>query len=230
MAEQTCTLHVCTHTHIVTEHKRVDPGGEGYQPYGCALCVLGPPSPPPPPNGIPPQIQGPEASRPGGPPRQACRTPYRTPLGAHTKEWNGGLAEERVRRENAIHTQTRGVCVCVCLCVCVCVSVCLSQTKRENLPQKGGWEIEWPYIHKDIVCVCVCIWQKGKPSCSTGGGGAGFSFFPGPHAQLENHKAAGVGGGDAAGSRAQNRGGGGRGCGRSRGISCSTGGCGENTP
>ena len=43
--------------------------------------------------------------------------------------------------------------------------------------------------------VCVCG-KKGEPSCSTGarGGGAGFSFLPGPHAQLENHKTAGVGG------------------------------------
>ena len=111
-----------------------------------------------------------------------------------------------MRRENAIHTQTRGVCVCVYV----------SQSKRENhpVPREGGWEIEWPYIHKDMVCVCV--WQKK-------------SFLPGPHAQVENHKTAGVGGGDAAGSRAQNRGGGGRGCRRSRGISCSTGGGGEYT-
>ena len=31
---------------------------------------------------------------------------------------------------------------------CVCVYV--SQSKREThpLPQEGGWEIEWPYIHK----------------------------------------------------------------------------------
>ena len=45
-----------------------------------------------------------------------------------------------MRRENAIHTQTRVVGVCVCV----------SQSKRENhpFPQEGGWEIEWPYIHK----------------------------------------------------------------------------------
>ena len=127
------------------------------------------------------------------------------------------LAGEHVRRENAIHyTDTWSVCVCGCVYV--------SQRKRENhpVPQEGGWEIEWPYIHKDVVCVCV--WQKGKPSCSTGGGGGGggFSFLPGPHAQLENHTTAWVGGGDAGGSRAQNRGCGARRCRRSRGISCST--------
>ena len=31
------------------------------------------------------------------------------------------LAGEHVRRENAIHTLTRGVCVCVWVGVCVCV-------------------------------------------------------------------------------------------------------------
>ena len=37
----------------------------------------------------------------------------------------------------------------------VCVYV--SQSKRENhpVPQEGGWEIEWPYIDKDMVCVCM---------------------------------------------------------------------------
>ena len=45
----------------------------------------------------------------------------------------------------------------------------MSQSKRENhpVPQEGGWEIEWPYIDKDMVCVCMA---KGKPSCSTRGG------------------------------------------------------------
>ena len=33
------------------------------------------------------------------------------------EEWNGALAEEHVRRENAIHTQTRGVRARVCVCV-----------------------------------------------------------------------------------------------------------------
>ena len=56
-----------------------------------------------------------------------------------------------------------------------------------------------PYLHRHVGCVCVCVWQKGKPSCSTGGGGGGFSFLPGPHAQLENLKTAGVGGGEAEG-------------------------------
>ena len=145
------------------------------------LCAVRSRAPLPPFPMVSPQIQGLAASRPGGLPLQACRTPYRTPLGPHTKEWNGGLAGEHERRENAIHTQTRGVCVCV------------SQSTRENhlVRQEGGWEIEWPYIHKDMVCVCVCLhWQKRKPSCSTEKGG-GFSFLPGPHAQLENHKTAG---------------------------------------
>ena len=116
-------------------------------------CAFSAP-PPSPYNGIPPNIQLED------PPRQACRTPYRTPLGPHTKEWNGGLAEEHVRRENAIHTQTRGVRV--------------SQSKRENhpVPQEGGWEIEWPYIHKDMVGVCVCM-AKGKTILFHRGGGAG---------------------------------------------------------
>ena len=50
----------------------------------------------------------------------------------------------------------------------VCVYV--SQSKRENhpVPQEGGWEIEWPYIHKDMVCVCVA---KGKTILFHGGGG-----------------------------------------------------------
>ena len=99
-----------------------------------------------------------------------------------------------------------GVCGCVGVCVClfVCVCVCLSQSKRENhpVPQEGGWEIEWPYIHKDMVCVCVYSKRENHPVPH--GGGGGFSFLPGPHAQLENRKTAG-------------------------GISCSTGGL-ENTP
>ena len=117
-----------------------------------------------------------------------------------------------------------------CVCVCVSVSLSVSQSKKENhpVPQVGGWEIESPYIHKDMVCVCVCM-AKGRTILFHRRWG-GFSFLPGPHAQLENHKTAGVRGGDAAG-RAQNRGGGGRGCRRSRGISCSTSGeRGENTP
>ena len=104
--------------------------------YGCALCVLAP-----------------EASRPGGPPDRVPH-PVSYPAWPHTKEWNGSLAEEHVRRENAILTQTRRVCVC---------------GKRENHPVPQG------------------------------GGGGGFSFLPGPHAQLENLKTAGVGGGEAEG-------------------------------
>ena len=99
--------------------------------------------------------------------------------------------EQRLSRracpERVIHTQTRGVCVC--------------QSKRENhpVPQEGGWEIEWPYIHKDMggwvgVCVgvCVCV-SKGNTILFHSGGGGGFSFLAGPHAQLENQKTAGVG-------------------------------------
>ena len=84
------------------------------------------------------------------------------------KEWNGGLAGEHVRRENAIHTQTRGVCVCMCL-----------RAKRENhpVPQEGGWAIEWPYIHKDMVCVCMA---KGKTILFHGGGGGRVLLPPWP--------------------------------------------------
>ena len=64
------------------------------------------------------------------------------------------------------YTDTWGVGVCVCVSVC-----CLSQSKRENhpVPQEGGWEIEWPYIHKHGWCVCVCVCGKtggvaGSPS------------------------------------------------------------------
>ena len=95
-------------------------------------------------------------------------------------------------RECHTYTDTWGACVCV------------SQSKRENhpVPQEGGWEIEWPYIHKDMVCVCVYGKRENHPVPQ---GGGGFSFLPGLHAQLENHKTAG-------------------------GISCSTERGGENTP
>ena len=126
----------------------------------------------------------------------------------------------RACTERECHTYTDTWSVCVCGCVYV------SQRKRENhpVPQEGGWEIEWPYIHKDVVCVCVCGKRENHPvpQGEGGGGGGGFSFLPGPHAQLENHTTAWVGGGDAGGSRAQNRGCGARRCRRSRGISCST--------
>ena len=137
--------------------------------------------------------------------RQATGDEVRSARIPHTKEWNGGLAGEHVRRENAIHTQTRGVRVCV------------SQSKRENhpVPQEGGWEIEWPYIHKDMVCVCVygkrentilfhrgvagspsslaCThsWKTTKPqggrgiSCSTGGGGGAMRIHHDVHYLLK---------------------------------------------
>ena len=68
--------------------------------------------------------------------------------------------------------------------VCVCVYV--SQSKRENhpFPQEGGWEIEWPYIH------------KGENHPVARGGGGGRVLLPPWPARW--------GGGDAAGSRAQN--------------------------
>ena len=80
-----------------------------------------------------------------------------------------------------------GVCVCVWVCVCVCVCVYVSQSKRENhpFPQEGGWEIEWPYIHKG---------ENHPVPLHRGGRGVGS---PSSLART-------VGGGDA-----QNRGGGG---------------------
>ena len=80
------------------------------------------------------------------------------------------------------------VCVCVWLCVCV------SAQKGKPSCSTGGGLGDRMAIHSQKRGVCV--WQKGKPSCSTGGGGGGggFSFLPGPHAQLENHTTAWVGG------------------------------------
>ena len=134
-----------------------------------------------------------------------------------------------------IHTHTWGVCVCVCVCV--------SQSKRENhpVPQEGGWEIEWPYIHKDMVCVCVCVYGKREnhpvpqvPPCGTGW----FSLLPSHHVFVgspsslarthswkpQNRRGWGRG---CRRNGPQNRRGGGRRCRRSRGISCSTGGGGR---
>ena len=139
-----------------------------------------------------------------------------------------------------IHRHVVCVCVRVGVCVCVCLSVCLSVSKQKGKPScsTGGGLGDRMAIHSQRhgvcacvracvrACVCVCG-AKGRTILFHRGGGGGFSFRPGPHAQLKNHKTAGVGGGDAAGSRAQNRGGGGRGCRRSRGISCSTGGAGR---
>ena len=57
--------------------------------------------------------------------------------------------------------------------------MCVSQSKRENhpVPQEGGWEIEWPYIHKDMVCVCVA---KGKTILFHRGGGGRVLLPPWP--------------------------------------------------
>ena len=114
------------------------------------LCAVRSRAPLPPFPMVSPQIQGLAASRPGGLPLQACRTPYRTPLGPHTKEWNGGLAGEHERRENAIHTQTRGVCVCV------------SEHKGKPSCSTGGGLGDRMAIHSQRhgVCVCVCIGKR----------------------------------------------------------------------
>ena len=165
----------------------------------------------------------------------------------------GGEGGERTERrlsgracaERECHTYTDMWCVCVCV----------SLSKRENhpVPQEGGWEIERPYIHKDMVCACVCVcvcacvcvcvrvcvrgcaWVcvcvcvcacacacvcvYGKRENHPVPGGGGFSF-PGPHAQLENHKTAGVEGGDAAEAEGYpiSQGAGGGGGGGSRGA------------
>ena len=102
--------------------------------------------------------------------------------GRAREEWNGGLAGEHVRRESAIHTQTRGVCVCVYV----------SQSKREKTILFHSRGVgDRMAIHSQRHGVCVCM-AKGKTILFHRGGG-GFSFLPGPHAQLENHKTAGVG-------------------------------------
>ena len=51
---------------------------------------------------------------------------------------------------------------------------------RENypVPQEGGWELEWPYIHKDMVCVCV--WWGNHPVPQGGGGGGRVLLPPWP--------------------------------------------------
>ena len=56
------------------------------------------------------------------------------------EEWNGGLAGEHVRRENAIHTQTRGVCVCIYMCL---------RAKGKPSFSTGG-ELGDRYIHNDV--------------------------------------------------------------------------------
>ena len=101
-------------------------------------------------------------------------------------------------------------------------------TERECHTYTDTWSVcvwlgDRMAIHSQRRGVCVCGKRENHPvPQGEGGGGGGFSFLPGPHAQLENHTTAWVGGGDAGGSRAQNRGCGARRCRRSRGISCST--------
>ena len=192
-------MYVCMHACIVYMYAYV-------HMWLCAVRSRPPPSPP-----LSPPLPPPQGLKPRGleDPHDRRAAPYRTPL-AHRQRMERRLSR-RACAERECHTYTDTCCVCVYV----------SQSKRENhpVPQEGGWEIERPCIHKDMVCVCV--WQKGKPSCSRGGGG--FSFLPGPHAQLENYKTAGVGGGDAAGNRAQNP------FRRSRGISLFHRGGGEYT-
>ena len=79
--------------------------------YMVVRCAFSPPPLSPQcPNGIPPpQIQGPEASRPGGLPLQACRSPYR--LGPPVPQKGGGgfsfLPGPRAQLEN--HKTAAGI-------------------------------------------------------------------------------------------------------------------------
>ena len=56
------------------------------------------------------------------------------------EEWNGGLAGEHLRGENAIHTQTRGVCdgVCVYIYVHIYIYVCLRAKGKTILFHRRG--------------------------------------------------------------------------------------------
>ena len=73
--------------------------------YGCALCVLGPPPPmvsPP----KPPQIQGPEASRPKGLPLEARTVGGGDAAGSRAQNRGGG--GRGCRRSRGISCSTRG--------------------------------------------------------------------------------------------------------------------------
>ena len=110
-------------------------------------------------------------------------------------------------RECHTYTHTWGVCVCVCMCV--------SEQKGKPPCSTGGGLGDRMAIHSQRhgVCVCVCM-AKGKtilfhrcPPVEQDG----FPFChhtmslwvllpPWPARTVENHKTAGVGGGDAAGT------------------------------
>ena len=134
---------------------------------------------PPPPNGIPLKYKG---LKPRGleDPHDRRAAPRIVPSLASTpKNGTEALAEEHVRRENAIHTQTRGVCVCGCV----------SKQKGKPCCSTGGGLEDRMAIQRCVcVCVCVCVhvygkretilfhrWGAGSPSCLA----------------LENHKTAG---------------------------------------
>ena len=120
-------------------------------------CAFSPPLFPPPPQWYPP------------PKYKGLK-----PRGLEDPHDRRAAPRRRACTERECHTYTDTWCMCVCVYV--------SQSKRENhpVPQEGAWEIEWPYIHKDMVCVCVCM-AKGKTILFHRGGGR----------QLENHKTAG---------------------------------------
>ena len=133
-----------------------------------------------------------------------------------------------------------GVCVCVSVCECVCVCVCLSVSEQKGKPScsAGGGLGDRMAIHSQRHDVCVCVPQGDRMAihsqrhgvCVCGKkenhpvpeGGGGFWFLPGPHAQLENHKTAGMP--QEAEHKTAAVGNGLPQKQRDRGISCSTGG------
>ena len=151
------------------------------------LCAVHSRPPPLPPNGIP---------------LQACRTPYRTPLGPPAMHPGRGVIStvrigfsRRACTERECHTYTDTWCVCVCVCV---------RAKGKPILLHGGDRMA---IHSQRHGVCVCVYGKREnhPVPQGWGGGGGRVLLPPWPART-------VG-------KPQNRGGGGRGCRRSRGIS-----------